>query len=482
MATRHERHAAVSQATSTRTTTAPTGRLPDGFGVRIDPRVRSFAGGRVLVGGSPTRMLRLAPEAAAMIDDDHLTVVDARTAAVARSLLDSGIGNPRPMQLPSTSEVTVVVPVKDNPDGLRRLLEALPNRDVIVVDDGSAVPVTVDDPERVKVLRHENPKGPAAARNSGMNSARTEFVAFLDSDVVPRTGWLETSLGHFSDPAVALVAPRIVAFEPEGGALARYEHTRSSLDLGRREAPVVAGSPVSYVPSAAMIVRRSTLVALGGFDEDMHVAEDVDLCWRLRQAGWRLRYEPISKVAHDHRIEFRKWFSRKMFYGTGAAPLADRHRGGVPPVAMSVWALIGCVGVLSLTRLGFVAAALTQAVTVVRLRRTFVDLDRPTRIAAALTGKGFAGGMWQLASAACRHYWPLTLVAAAVSPKVRRAVVALAVAEGLWDWNRHRDAGGLGPVRYVFYKRLDDLAYGAGLWKGVLHHRDPSALVPDIRN
>jgi mycofactocin system glycosyltransferase len=427
-------------------------------------------------------MLKLAPAAAAMLDDGYLKVVDSRTAVVARRLLDSGVGNPRPTALPSTSDVTVVIPAKDNPAGLLRLLQALESVQVIVVDDGSATPFVAPETGRVTVLRHETSRGPAAARNTGMQAAATPFVAFLDSDVVPRIGWLEAILGHFTDPAVALVAPRIVALDPDSAPLARYEHARSSLDLGRREAAVVAGSPVSYVPSAAMVVRRDVLDELGGFDETMHVAEDVDLCWRLQQSGWRLRYEPVARVAHDHRIGFRKWFSRKSFYGTGAAPLAARHPGSVAPMVMSVWTLFACVAAATCTRIGVVGSAISLIVTLLRLRRMFSELDQPTRIAAVLTAQGFAGGMWQLASALCRHYWPVTVVASLFSARVRRAVVAFAVAEGLWDWFGHREDGGLDPVRYVLYKRLDDLAYGAGLWKGACEARDPAALIPDIRN
>jgi len=343
-------------------------------------------------------MLKLAPVAATMIDDDYLEVVDSQTAVVARRLLDSGIGHPRPAALPSMSEVTVVVPVKDNEAGLRRLLGVLQGHRVIVVDDGSASPVEAPEAGHVTVIRHEVPRGPAAARNAGMRVADTEFVAFLDSDVVPRLGWLEALLGHFSDPAVVLAAPRIIALEPDTGALARYEHTRSSLDLGRRESAVVAGSPVSYVPSAAMLVRRAAVVDAGGFDEALHVAEDVDLCLRLQSDGWRLRYEPVSQVAHDHRIRFRNWLTRKAFYGTGAAPLAARHAGSVPPMAMSLWTLLGCAALATFTRIGVVAAVLTQIVTLLRVRRMFTELDRPSRIALALTARGFAGGLWQVAS------------------------------------------------------------------------------------
>ncbi|ETT25321.1 mycofactocin system glycosyltransferase [Rhodococcus aetherivorans] len=458
-----------------------TARLPDGFGVRIDPRVRAYSEGRVLIGGSPTRMLKLAPAAAAMIGDGYVKVVDSQTAVVARRLLDSGVGNPRPTALPATSDVTVVIPVKNNTAGLERLLAAVEGLTVIVVDDGSDVPVPTPARASVRVLRHERSRGPAAARNTGLRAATTPFVAFLDSDVVPRKGWLEVMLGHFSDPAVALVAPRVVALEPDKGALGRYEHARSSLDLGRREAAVKSGSPVSYVPSAAIIVRRDVLTATGGFDEAMHVAEDVDLCWRLQEAGWRLRYEPVAHVAHDHRVGFRKWFTRKAFYGTGAAPLASRHPGSVPPMSMSGSMLFACVAAASRTRLGVVGSVASLSVTMLRLRRMFTELDQPTRIAAVLTAQGFVGGMWQVASALCRHYWPVTLVAAVVSPKVRRAVLGFAVAEGLWDWYGHREEGGLDPLRYVFYKRLDDIAYGAGLWWGAVEARDPAALAPRIR-
>ena len=117
--------------------------------------------------------------------------------------------------------------------------------------------------------------------------------------------------------------------------MTRYERRRSSLDLGPRPAPVTARSRVAYVPSAALVVRRE---AFGdGFREDMPVAEDVDLVWRIAAAGWRLRYEPEARVAHEHRAAVRAWLGRKAFYGTGAAPLARQHPRRVPPVALAPW-------------------------------------------------------------------------------------------------------------------------------------------------
>ena len=268
-------------------------RLPDGFAVQVDRRVRVLGEGAALLGGSPTRLLRLAPAAQTMLNGGRLEVHDAVSAHLARTLLDATVAHPRPLSGPSHRDVTVVIPVRDNPSGLIRLVSALRGLRVVVVDDGSVTPVAEADFGGmhcdVRVVRHPRSKGPAAARNTGLAACGTDFVAFLDSDVVPRRGWLEALLGHFCDPAVALVAPRIVALHPSESVVARYEAVRSSLDLGLREAPVVPFGTVSYVPSAAIICRRSTLLDVGGFDESMNSGEDVDLCWRLNEAGARLR-------------------------------------------------------------------------------------------------------------------------------------------------------------------------------------------------
>ena len=67
----------------------------------------------------------------------------------------------------------------------------------------------------------------------------------------------------------------------------------------------------------------------------MHSGEDVDLCWRLVEAGARLRYEPIALVGHEHRTRLRDWLSRKAFYGTSAAPLSARHPDKTAPMVIS---------------------------------------------------------------------------------------------------------------------------------------------------
>ncbi|TFV82819.1 mycofactocin biosynthesis glycosyltransferase MftF, partial [Blastococcus sp. CT_GayMR16] len=308
--------------------TVPAGRLPDGFVVRLDPRVRRRADG-ALLGGSPLRLMRLSARAQGLLDDGRLVVRDATGAELAGRLLDAGLAAPDLGTAPP-ADVTVVIPVRDRPAGLARLLTALradpatAALPVVVVDDGSRDPVPATD--GVRLVRHPTARGPAAARNAGLRAAGTPFVAFLDSDCVPVAGWLERLMPHLADPRLAVVAPRIVAL-PDGERtwLTAYEAAVSALDMGPWPASVRALSAVSYVPSAALLARRA---ALGdGFDQSMRVAEDVDLVWRLTGAGWRVRYEPAALVAHQHPARTADWLRRRAFYGTGAALLAARHVG-----------------------------------------------------------------------------------------------------------------------------------------------------------
>jgi mycofactocin glycosyltransferase len=118
--------------------------------------------------------------------------------------------------------------------------------------------------------------------------------AVVDSDCVPEPDWLEALLRHFADPAVAAVAPRIGGRRlATGSALARYESVRSAVDLAAFEGRVRWHSRVAFVPTAAMVVRRQAVLDVGGFDEALWLAEDVDLVWRLTmpptRSGWRRR-------------------------------------------------------------------------------------------------------------------------------------------------------------------------------------------------
>ena len=465
-------------------------RLPDGFAVQVDRRVRVLGQGSALLGGSPTRILRLAPAAQDMLADGRLKVRDALSAELARTLLDATVAHPRPAGGPSHRDVTVVIPVRDNACGLRRLVAALRGLHIVIVDDGSSMPVRHEEfvgahPD-IEVLRHAQSKGPAAARNTGLAACKTGYVAFLDSDVVPRRGWLEALLGHFCDPTVALVAPRIVGLAHTDHLVGRYEAIRSSLDLGQREAPVLPYTTVSYVPSAAIICRTAALRDIDGFDETLRSGEDVDLCWRLVEAGARLRYEPIAQVAHDHRTELRDWVRRKAFYGGSAAPLSVRHPDKIAPLMISGWALTAWILMAFGSSIGYLASLFVAGLTGRRVAKSMQGTETQTWDVVTVAARSLWSAALQLASAICRHYWPVALVAAMLFRSCRRVVLVAAIVDGVVDWANRRqaadeDARPIGLLTYLVLKRIDDLAYGLGLWYGVLRERNVGPLKPQIR-
>jgi len=247
------------------------------------------------------------------------------------------------------------------------------------------------------------------------------------------------------------------------------------LDLGPTEGRVRAGTRVSYVPSAALVARVDVLLAGGGFEEDLRHGEDVDLVWRLDEHGIRVRYEPAAVVHHRPRPTRRAWLAQRIGYGRSAASLARRHRGAVPPVAVSgwsavVWALVGVGQPIAAVAVGIATAG--------ALARKLEALDHPVQESLQLAGLGhlFAGRM--LASAITRVWWPLVLPLALVSKRVRRIWLAAAVMPALFDWARTRPA--IDPVRYLVLRQLDDAAYGIGVWLGAIESRTAEPLVPDL--
>ena len=483
---------------------------PAGLCLRPDPGTRLLAGGAVLAGGSPVRVLRLTPAGTRHVTGwlSGTPVPDnTRARALARRLLDTGIAHPVPGRGapdcavpdrtvpdgtapgpgPGPADVTVVIPVRDRQGELARCLAELADMPrVIVVDDGSADPAAIARAAAgsgARVLRRPVNGGPGAARNTGLAAADTPLVAFLDSDCVPGPGWLDALLPHFADPAVGAVAPRIVPDEPGRTWLARYEGASSTLDMGARPSIVRPGSPVPYVPGAALVVRRAAAGA--GFDEAMRVGEDVDFVWRLAAAGWRVRYEPAATMRHQHRVRLRAWFARRKDYGTSAASLELRHPGTVRPLQISAWTALAWLAAAA----GHPAAgaALTGASVALLARRlapvTGEQWPWPRartawQLAGRLAGGGTIAAGRPLGSAISRTWWPVALPAALAVRRMRYPLAALVLAPPLLDWLDRRPP--LDPARYVAARLLDDAAYSLGVWLGCARQRTIRPLLPVI--
>ena len=281
-------------------------------------------------------------------------------------------------------------------------------------------------------VRHPSSLGPAAARNAGLAAATTPLVAFLDSDVVPEPGWLAPLLARLADPAVGLVAPRIVALPPVTGWLGRYEAVRSSLDLGPDPALVVPRSRVAYVPSAALLVRRAAVGA--GFDAGCTSPRtSTSSCACTPRAGGCATSPPRGSPTTTAR-SLRAWWLRKAFYGTGAAPLALRHRGAVPPMVLSPWSA-ATSALLLLGRPG--AAVAVSAVAAHRLSGKLGRLRHPRTTAGPADrprcGRGRCADRRRRHPPllAARRRWPRSC-----PRRARRTVAAVAIGGGVVDWLR----------------------------------------------
>ena len=476
---------------TTTATSADAGDFDD-VPLVLDPHVTRLDGGRVLLGGDPGRLVRLRSTASSWATSRPT----APARALGRALLDGGLAHPRPHPVP-VLDVSVVVPVRDRADELDRCLRALGRQlPVLVVDDGSRDPAAVAGVCRrhgARVLALPANGGPAAARNAGLAATSSALVAFVDSDCTPGPGWLAALLGHFADPSVGAVAPRVRGGVPPrvrgavaprvrsaGGTtlLARYAAARGPLDLGPQEARVRPGGRVPYVPTAALVVRRAALAGGPPFDPALRYGEDVDLVWRLHDAGWTVRYDPAVVVPHAEPDRWGAWLERRYRYGTSAAPLSARHGARLAPLVVPPWPTAAWLLLLAGRPLPALAAAVVPVVRLHRrLRRTGLPTATCARAAATATARGVLATGSGLGGAGTVVTLPLLLALLGPRP-TRRAAAAALLAPPLLELLARRPA--VDPVRWTALRLLDDVAYGAGVWRGCLRARSASALRPRL--
>jgi mycofactocin glycosyltransferase len=468
--------------------------LPKGFTVELDPATK-LLGDDWLVGGVPTRALRLSASGREAWDEVRSGSPRTRAArSLSRKLVDAGAAEPIPPRTSAMLDVTVVIPVYERAAALDRCLTGLVDYPVVVVDDGSpregpqleAVCAT----HGATYIRRAKNGGAGAARDTGLRVVATEFVAFVDSDCVPAPGWIEQLAPQFDDTIVAAVAPRIVPYQP-CGAVGAYARTNSALDLGPRSARVVAGGRVGYVPTAALVVRRCALgdVSRSGnaFDPALNIGEDVDLVWRLDEAGWRVRYEPSVEVQHAEPTTWRGTFARRTRYGTSSAPLITRHPDSPRPLTVRTWPGVAVIGALS----GAPALAVAgYAAEVGGLRRMLRKSGLPTDMALT-AGKSAVTQTWLGVARYATQFFAPVVVANIVRPgrgsrgaARRLAWLYLLLSPPVARWRASRRADQTSATEtlplmpFVVAHIADDIAYGAGVWAGCARERSLAAVTP----
>lgn len=256
-----------------------------------------------------------------------------------------------------------MIPTRDRPEVLERTIAALAAQsldkdafEVVVVDNGSEPGAL----ERARALRgsaafalevlSEPRPGGSAARNAGVSVASSEHVLFLGDDTRPAapgflSGHLAALAGRGDGPPAAVLGGCVWAPGVEVTPVMDWlERTGKILDYSAMDA---GEGPLANLYAGNLSMRRSDLVAVGGFDErfsKIYGWADYDLALRLGDRGLRLVFRPDLIVHHDHRYGLRDSLRRMEAMGR-TANLLNRIHGGRPGLAtprpIGVKALVG---------------------------------------------------------------------------------------------------------------------------------------------
>ena len=243
--------------------------------------------------------------------------------------------------LPPAPRVSVVVASYNGGATLKICLESLlhlnyPDYEVILVDDGStdASPAIAAQFPTVRNIRHQKNQGLSVARNTGIEAATGEIIAFTDSDCRADEDWLYYLVGdmlsspytgmgghNFLPPDDASTAACVMA-SPGGPA-----HVMLNDRLAE------------HIPGCNMAFYRSALQMVGGFDPVYWKAgDDVDICWRLQQKGYRIGFNPAGFVWHYRRNTVSAYLKQQRGYGEAEAMLERKHPENFNGIGGSRWA------------------------------------------------------------------------------------------------------------------------------------------------
>ena len=229
--------------------------------------------------------------------------------------------------------ISVVVPFRGSREAARATLEAMKGialRDgdeVVVVDnsdDGALEQLRTDG---LRTVRATEERSSYHARNVGARAAGAgAWLLFVDSDCAPQPDLLDA---YFVEPIperCGVLAGQISGDERQHGLMPRYARSRNYLS----QTEGLHGKAGTAGATANLLVRRTAFDAVGGFAEGIRSGGDVDLCWRLRDAGWTLSYRPGAGVVHRHRETLLGFLGQVARYGAGARWLETQHAGSSP--------------------------------------------------------------------------------------------------------------------------------------------------------
>lgn len=250
----------------------------------------------------------------------------------------------------------MIVPFAGGPKAARSLLEGLGRLrtgadDQLIVVDNSPFPTvgsmpkggdaSADDREagrpEVLIVPATDEQSSYYARNAGAERAGGDWLLFMDADCRPEPDLLDRYFDHPVAEGFALIAGGIEGAPSQPGLVPAWARSRRQLSQDH----LIPGPPSLPHPAAGtpnLMVRRGVFEALGGFHEGIRSAGDVEFCWRVQDAGWRLDYRPTARVEHRYRRSLGTLISQSIRHAAGHRWLSRRYPGsyGTPPVLRTV--------------------------------------------------------------------------------------------------------------------------------------------------
>jgi len=218
--------------------------------------------------------------------------------------------------------VTIIIPTRDRLNLVRNCVDGILNRtaydplEVIIVDNGSQEPATLsyfadiqNDP-RVRVLRDDGPFNYSRLNNLAIAHARGTYVCFLNNDIeVIEPDWLSEMVSQALQPQVGAVGAKLLYAD---GSLQHAGVTLGVYGVAAHGHRHFAGNSIGYfghpqlvreasaVTAAALLMPKDLFETVGGFDAENLVVSynDVDLCLRIGEAGYRIVYTPFATLFH----------------------------------------------------------------------------------------------------------------------------------------------------------------------------------------